>query len=65
MNNTSVALYKQGPRKNTLLFSTYDAQYIFDCLIGKLEDRDLSVQAKPDKWKLTYEKEKRDEEDLL
>ncbi len=47
-----------------MLFSTFDAQYIFDRLIGKLEDRDLSFQVKPNKWKLTYEKEGQDEEDM-
>ena len=66
-NNAPLTPYKQGPRKNTILYSTYDAQYIFKCLKEKLEDRaDEQVtvcKIATNKWKIIYEREKESDED--
>ena len=66
-NNAPLPPYKQGPRKYTILYSTYDAQYIFMCLKKNLEsraDEQVTVcKIAPDKWKITYEREKESEEE--
>ena len=66
-NNAPLTSYKQGPRKNTILYSTYDAQYIFKCLKENLEsraDEQVTVcKIAPNKWKITYEREKESEEE--
>ena len=66
-NVISIAMEKFEPvtSKNTLFFSTYEPEYVFKQVIGKLEDRDLMPVVSDKKWKLTFDKfREQDEEEL-
>ena len=41
--------------KNTVMFSTYEPEFIFAQLIGKLQDRDITPDVHSKKWKLTFD----------
>ena len=41
--------------KNTVMFSTYEPEFIFAQLIGKLQDKDITPDVHSKKWKLTFD----------
>jgi len=41
--------------KNTLFFSTYEPEYVFKQLIGKLGDKNITPEVLHNKGKLIYE----------
>jgi hypothetical protein len=46
--------YTPVQNKNTLMYSTYEPDYIFAQLISKLLDKDCNPTVNNKKWKLTY-----------
>ena len=41
--------------KNTIMYSTYEPEFIFAQLIGKLQDQDITPNIHSKKWKLTFD----------
>lgn len=47
--------FKPHNTKNTVMYSTYEPEFIFAQLISKLQDKDCTPQVNDKKWKLTFD----------